>query len=201
MSAVFSCRRSAVATDRDVIVYRISGAFFFGAAAAVGVALDRLNEHPKAYVLDVSAVPVLDSTALATIQGFANKARRRGVAVYIAGARPGIRRTLLAQGVRPPLARFRSVLAEAIEAARRVATQGSFTLERSGAAATRRRRCTRLSLKRLPFRTWSPIVTGLNRRGCESKEHEPVRCPGNYPARGGVALRHQAFSDDCVDFS
>ena len=63
LSAVFSCRRSAVATDRDVIVYRISGAFFFGAAAAVGVALDRLNEHPKAYVLDVSAVPVLDSTA------------------------------------------------------------------------------------------------------------------------------------------
>ena len=100
LSAVFSCRRSAVATDRDVIVYRISGAFFFGAAAAVGVALDRLNEHPKAYVLDVSAVPVLDLTALATIQGFANKARRRGVAVYIAGARPGIRRTLLAQGVR-----------------------------------------------------------------------------------------------------
>ena len=109
----------ALATDRDVIVYRISGAFFFGAAAAVGVALDRLNEHPKAYVLDVSAVPVLDSTAAATIQGFANKARRRGVAVYIAGARPGIRRTLLAQGVRPPLARFRSGLAEAIEAARR----------------------------------------------------------------------------------
>lgn len=109
----------ALATDRDVIVYRISGAFFFGAAAAVGTALDRLGEHPKAYVLDVSAVPVLDSTAAATIHGFARKARRQGAAVYIAGAQPDIRRTLLAHGVRPPLARFRSGLDEAVAAARR----------------------------------------------------------------------------------
>ena len=68
----------ALATDRDVVVYRISGAFFFGAAAAVGAALDRIGEHPKAYVIDVSAVPVLDSTAAATIEGFARKARRHG---------------------------------------------------------------------------------------------------------------------------
>jgi SulP family sulfate permease len=107
-----------LATDRDVIVFRISGAFFFGAAAAVSATLDRLGEHPKAYVLDISAVPVLDSTAAATIQGFARKAKRHGAAVYIAGARPGIRRTLLTHGVRPPLARFRTNLDEAVAAAR-----------------------------------------------------------------------------------
>ncbi|MBX3569638.1 MAG: STAS domain-containing protein [Rhizobiaceae bacterium] len=107
---------AALAADREVIVYRISGAFFFGAAAAVGFALDRVGENPKAYVLDLSDVPVLDSTAAATIQGFARKARRRGVAVYITGAGPGIRRTLLRHGVRPPLARFRSGIDEAVEA-------------------------------------------------------------------------------------
>jgi SulP family sulfate permease len=52
----------ALATDRDVVVYRISGAFFFGAAATVAAGLDRLAEHPKAYVLDFSAVPLIDST-------------------------------------------------------------------------------------------------------------------------------------------
>lgn len=119
----------ALATNRDVIVYRISGAFFFGAAAAVGTALDRLGEHPKAYVLDVSAVPVLDSTAAATIQGFARKARRRGAAVYIAGASTGIRRTLLTHGVRPPLARFRSGLDEAVEAARQSSSAKSASEE------------------------------------------------------------------------
>src|SRR5215218_417168 len=97
----------AVATDRDVVVYRISGAFFFGTAAAVAAVLDRLAEHPKAYVIDVSAVPVLGSTAAATIEGFVRKAHRAGAAVYIAGARPAIRRALLLHGVRPPGMRFR----------------------------------------------------------------------------------------------
>src|SRR3546814_10279682 len=44
-----------LATDPDVVVHRISGAFFFGAAANVGAALDRIGEHPKAYVIDFSA--------------------------------------------------------------------------------------------------------------------------------------------------
>ena len=49
-----------MATDPDVVVCRISGAFFFGAAATVASALDRLADQPKAYVLDVSAVPFLE---------------------------------------------------------------------------------------------------------------------------------------------
>jgi SulP family sulfate permease len=106
------------ATDPDVAVYRISGAFFFGAAASVGAVLDRMAEHPRAYVLDVSGVPVLDSTAAATIAGFVRKAERRGAAVYVAGARPSIRRVLLTHGVRPPHVRFRSTLDGAVAAAR-----------------------------------------------------------------------------------
>jgi SulP family sulfate permease len=108
----------ALATDRDVIVYRISGAFFFGAAANVGTALDRIGEHPKAYVIDFSGVPILDSTAAATIGGFARKARRQGASIFLAGARPAIRRVLLAHGVRPPAVGFRATVEEALTAAR-----------------------------------------------------------------------------------
>jgi SulP family sulfate permease len=107
-----------LATDRDVMVYRISGAFFFGAAATVGAVLDRLAEHPKAYVIDFSAVPVIDSTAATTIEGFVRKAHRRGAAIWIAGAKPPIRRALLTHGVRPPRVRFRSSVSEANAAAR-----------------------------------------------------------------------------------
>jgi SulP family sulfate permease len=107
-----------LATDPDVIVYRISGAFFFGAAATVAAVLDRLAAHPKAYVIDFAAVPVIDSTAAATIEGFVRKAHRHGAAVYIAGAKPPIRRALLTHGVRPPRVRFRSAVPEAIAAAR-----------------------------------------------------------------------------------
>jgi sulfate permease, SulP family len=108
----------ALATDPDVVVYRISGAFFFGAAASVAAALDRIGEHPKSYVIDFSAVPVLDSTAAATIDGFVRKARRHGAAVYLVGARPPIRRVLMTHGVRPPHVRFKMSLAGALSAAR-----------------------------------------------------------------------------------
>jgi SulP family sulfate permease len=111
---------SAMATDPDVVVYRISGAFFFGAAASVGAALDRIGEHPKAYVIDFSAVPVIDSTAAATIDGFVRKARRNGAQVFIAGAAPMVRRSLMTHGVRPPGVRFRGKVDSAVESARRL---------------------------------------------------------------------------------
>jgi len=108
---------SALATDPDVVVYRISGAFFFGAAATVAAAFDRIAEHPKAYVIDFSAVPVLDSTAAATIEGFVRKAQRHQASVYVAGARPPIRRVLLTHGVRPPRVRFKGSVADALASA------------------------------------------------------------------------------------
>jgi SulP family sulfate permease len=112
---------AALATDPDILVYRISGAFFFGTAAAVGAALDRIGAQPKAYVIDFSAVPIIDSSAAATIAGFARKASRQGAALYISGASAPIRRSLLAQGVRPPNVRFRTKLTDAVAAARKAA--------------------------------------------------------------------------------
>jgi sulfate permease, SulP family len=109
---------AALATDRDVIVYRISGAFFFGAAATVAAALDRIGEHPKAFVIDFSAVSVIDSTAAATIEGFVRKARRNHAFVYITGAEPGTRRILFMHGVRPPQVHYTAKLEAAMAAAR-----------------------------------------------------------------------------------
>jgi SulP family sulfate permease len=114
-----------LATDPDVAVVRVSGAFFFGAAAAVGAALDRIGDHPKAYIFDLSAVSVLDSTGAATIEGFVRKAGRRGSAVYVAGATPAVRRTLLIHGMKPPRVRYRQNLEDAVAKVRQdpVATE------------------------------------------------------------------------------
>jgi len=105
---------AALATDPDVIIYRISGAFFFGAAATVAAALDRIGEHPKAYVIDFSAVPLIDSTAAATIEGFMRKAHRQHATLYITGASAAIREALSAQGVGSPRAQFTATVAEAV---------------------------------------------------------------------------------------
>ena len=110
---------AAAATDTDVVVYRISGAFFFGAAATVGAALDRFDDNPRAVVVDISAVPVIDSTAAATIEGFVHKSERRGALVYISGASPAVRRVLLLHHVRPPKVHFRPSAEDAVASARR----------------------------------------------------------------------------------
>jgi SulP family sulfate permease len=108
---------SALATNRDVVVYRISGAFFFGAAASVGAALDRIGQHPKIYVVDFSAVSVIDSTAVVTIEGFVRKAERSGVRVIISGASPSVERALASHDLRPPRVDFQPSVAEALRAA------------------------------------------------------------------------------------
>lgn len=107
---------AAPATDPDVVVVRISGAFFFGAAAAVGAALDRIGEAPRAYVVDLSAVSLLDSTGAATLEGFVRKANRQSVVVYVAGATRAVRRTLLIHGIRRPRVRFVASVSEAVAA-------------------------------------------------------------------------------------
>ena len=109
---------TGAAADRDIAFCRISGAFFFGSAGIVSATLDRLGEHPRAYVIDISEVPLLDSTGAAIIEGFARKVNRRGAALYIAGARPTVRHVLVAHHVRPPQARYRATRAEALAAAR-----------------------------------------------------------------------------------
>jgi SulP family sulfate permease len=92
----------------DVVMYRISGAFFFGATSAVSNVLDRIGEHPKLFVLDFSDGPLVDSSAAKALEGFVHKLRHSGTRVYFAGASKRVRRTLLISGLRKPLVRYAS---------------------------------------------------------------------------------------------
>jgi SulP family sulfate permease len=89
--------------DPTVVVYRISGAFFFGAAAAIGTVLERIGEAQRNLIIDFSAVPFVDSTGAKTIEALAHKAAQRGVGVILTGMSEGVRRELAAQGARRPL--------------------------------------------------------------------------------------------------
>jgi SulP family sulfate permease len=101
------------ASDADTVVYRISGAFFFGAASTVGTVLDRIADQRKNFILDCSAVPFFDSTAANVIEGAAHKAKRAGVRFIIAGASPQTRRTLISHGVKRPLVTFAASIRDA----------------------------------------------------------------------------------------
>jgi sulfate permease, SulP family len=103
-----------LAADPDVLVYRITGAFFFGAASTVGAVLDSIADRRKAFVVDFSAVPFLDSTAANAMSRVAAKTKRQGIRLFITGASPTVRRALLTHGVRPPRAKYRETIARAV---------------------------------------------------------------------------------------
>ena len=102
------------AADRDVMVYRISGAFFFGATAAVSGVFDRIGKPPRILVLDFSDVPVVDSTAARSLENVAERLRKSGTLIFIAGASPPVRHSLIRAGLGKPLARYAKSVSQAI---------------------------------------------------------------------------------------
>lgn len=101
--------------DADTVIYRISGAFFFGAASTVGAVLDRIADQRKNFILDCTQVPFLDSTAANVLEGAAHKARRAGVRFFITGASPRTRRMLITHGVRQPLVSYAASVDDALD--------------------------------------------------------------------------------------
>jgi MFS superfamily sulfate permease-like transporter len=75
--------------DHVLPVYRITGAFFFGAASTVGTVLDSIADARKAFVVDFAAVPFLDSTAANAMSRVAAKSRRQGIRLFITGVADG----------------------------------------------------------------------------------------------------------------
>ncbi len=112
----------AEATPRDVVIYRISGAFFFGAAASIGSVLDQIGDRHRALIVDFSAVPFIDSTAAHTVEGLVTSAAHRKVAVWLTGLTPATEAALAAQGVAAPHVSIARDIAEA-EVAVRVSTE------------------------------------------------------------------------------
>jgi len=108
------------AMDPDVVVYRISGAFFFGAAASIGSVLDRIADTHRALIIDFAAVPFLDSTAANTLEGLTHKATRRGVKVVLTGTSHEIRKELFLHGIKPPLVSYEPSIDKAVATVRRV---------------------------------------------------------------------------------
>ncbi len=103
--------------NSGILVYRISGAFFFGATETVGSVLDRIGEVPRAFILDFEDVPLVDSSAAKVLRSTVAKLTRAGTTVYFTGTKPGVRAVLLKAGVRTPEVQYLPSVEDAAEAA------------------------------------------------------------------------------------
>lgn len=102
------------ASNPEVVVYRITGALFFGATASIGSVLDRIQDSHKALIVDFTAVPFLDSTGANMIEGLAHKAHRRGVALWLSGASRDIQRVFVTHGLKRPLVHYTASIEDAL---------------------------------------------------------------------------------------
>jgi sulfate permease, SulP family len=95
----------------DRVVYYLRGPYFFGAAAQLGGVLDRIAEAPRAIVIDLAEVPMIDSSGARSFQRLARQAARRGGQLYLVGLKPALRKQLLAQGIAAPEVQIEADLA------------------------------------------------------------------------------------------
>ena len=80
---------------RDVEVYDVNGPFFFGAAESFKDALRQVHWKPRALILDMEDVPVIDSTGLRALAEVIRQSRKEGIRVLVCDLTPAVRATLL----------------------------------------------------------------------------------------------------------
>ncbi|MCQ4323841.1 C4-dicarboxylic acid transporter DauA [Stutzerimonas stutzeri] len=82
-----------------VATYAIRGPLFFGAAEKALGALRRFNPEVKVVIVDVSAVPMLDMTALAALENVLVDYRKLGVTLILSGSNARVRLKLRRAGI------------------------------------------------------------------------------------------------------
>ncbi|HEX6398776.1 MAG TPA: SulP family inorganic anion transporter [Steroidobacteraceae bacterium] len=88
-----------VVLPHSVLVYRIDGPFFFGAAEKLERTLERLQLDVSTLVLRLGRVPFMDATGLNTLGEIVTRLRRRHVRLLLCGIHPALRASLDASGI------------------------------------------------------------------------------------------------------
>ncbi|KRV01073.1 C4-dicarboxylic acid transporter DauA [Pseudomonas aeruginosa] len=102
-----------------VLAYAIRGPLFFGAAEKALSVLRRLNPEAKVVIIEMSAVPMLDLTALTALESMLLEYRQRGIGVIFCGCNARLRLKLKRAGIHPAAGRLAFV--HNLEVARRKA--------------------------------------------------------------------------------
>jgi sulfate permease, SulP family len=75
--------RPAVSVPANVLVYRIDGPFFFGAAEKLESTVERAQLHVDTVVIRLGRVPFMDATGMHTLSEIIERFHRRGIRVLL----------------------------------------------------------------------------------------------------------------------
>jgi SulP family sulfate permease len=88
-----------VVLPRNVLVYRIEGPFFFGAAEKLERTLERAQLGVETVVIRLGRVPFMDATGVNALAEIVQRFQRRRVRVLLCGIHDELRKTLEAAGI------------------------------------------------------------------------------------------------------
>jgi SulP family sulfate permease len=87
------------AVPEGVVVFRMEGPFFFGAAEKLEEALLRAVRLPRLVVFRMRSVPAMDATGLRALEHVWDKFRRDGVHVLFSGVQPQPMKAMFESGL------------------------------------------------------------------------------------------------------
>ena len=70
---------------KDVEVFRFRGPFFFGVVSRLVDTIEGVEGRPRAYILDMTDVPLIDASGVAALGGVIDHCRKRDIELLIAG--------------------------------------------------------------------------------------------------------------------
>jgi SulP family sulfate permease len=83
----------------NVLVYRIDGPFFFGAAEKLESTVERAQLHVDTVVIRLGRVPFMDATGMHTLSEIIERLKRRRIRVILVEIQPGLTDALRRAGV------------------------------------------------------------------------------------------------------
>jgi SulP family sulfate permease len=109
-----------VSLPSNVLVYRIDGPFFFGAAEKLESTVERAQLHVETVVIRLGRVPFMDATGTHTLSEIIERFQRRGIRVLLCGIHPRLLKALERAEILA-LVGPENICADMAEVARRVA--------------------------------------------------------------------------------
>jgi SulP family sulfate permease len=88
-----------LALPPSVLVYRIDGPFFFGAAEKLEATVERAQLHVETVVIRLGRVPFMDATGTWTLSEIIERFHRRGIRVLLVEVNDRLERALARAGV------------------------------------------------------------------------------------------------------
>ncbi len=89
----------APALPPNVLVYRIDGPFFFGAAEKLESTVERAQLHVESVVIRLGKVPFMDATGMHTLSEIIERFHRRGIRVLLVEIQERLSRSLARAGL------------------------------------------------------------------------------------------------------